>query len=98
LRIQVPEALCRGALASCENGAPFERIDPNGKITEVGFLEPLGGATSGHRTGLQAFRAAIQACVIPTIYGRRRARLRPRRVPTPPNATTAALLRDFSAR
>jgi hypothetical protein len=34
------------ALASYENGTRFKRIDSNGKISEVGFFEPLGGATS----------------------------------------------------
>ena len=34
------------ALASYENGTRFKRIDPDGKITEVGFFEPLGGSTS----------------------------------------------------
>jgi len=34
------------ALASYENGTRIKRIAPNGKITEVGFFEPLGGSTS----------------------------------------------------
>jgi hypothetical protein len=34
------------ALASYENGTRFKQISSKGKITEVGFFEPLGGATS----------------------------------------------------
>jgi hypothetical protein len=34
------------ALASYENGTRFEQIGADGTITEVGFFEPLGGATS----------------------------------------------------
>jgi hypothetical protein len=34
------------ALASYENGTRFKRVDSDGKISEVGFFEPLGGATS----------------------------------------------------
>jgi hypothetical protein len=34
------------ALASYENGTRFEWISRTGKITEVGYFEPLGGATS----------------------------------------------------
>lgn len=34
------------ALAQYENGVKFERVESNGKITEVGFFLPLGGATS----------------------------------------------------
>ena len=34
------------ALASYENGTRFLRIDPDGKIHQVGFFEPLGGSTS----------------------------------------------------
>jgi hypothetical protein len=45
-----PQASFKGggvvALAAYENGTRFERIAPDGKITEVGFFEPLGGGTS----------------------------------------------------
>ena len=34
------------AMASYENGTRFKKIDPDGKISEVGFFEPLGGSTS----------------------------------------------------
>jgi len=34
------------AMASYENGTRFKRIDSAGKISEAGFFEPLGGATS----------------------------------------------------
>jgi hypothetical protein len=34
------------ALASYENGTRFKKIAPDGKISEVGYFEPLGGATS----------------------------------------------------
>lgn len=34
------------ALASYENGTRFEQVSPTGKIQEVGFFEPLQGATS----------------------------------------------------
>jgi hypothetical protein len=34
------------AMASYENGTRFLKIGKDGKITEVGFFEPLGGATS----------------------------------------------------
>lgn len=34
------------ALASYENGTRFKRIAADGKITEVGFFEPIKGATS----------------------------------------------------
>jgi LVIVD repeat len=34
------------AMASYENGTRFLRIASDGKISEVGFFEPLGGATS----------------------------------------------------
>jgi len=34
------------ALASYENGTRIKRISSSGKITEVGFFEPLGGSTS----------------------------------------------------
>jgi hypothetical protein len=34
------------ALASYENGTRFEQIGADGKITEVGFFEPIGGSTS----------------------------------------------------
>jgi hypothetical protein len=34
------------AMASYENGTRFLQIGKDGKITEVGFFEPLGGATS----------------------------------------------------
>jgi hypothetical protein len=34
------------AMASYENGTRFKAIDSDGKISEVGFFEPLGGATS----------------------------------------------------
>lgn len=34
------------ALASYENGTRFKRVAADGKISEVGFFEPLGGATS----------------------------------------------------
>jgi hypothetical protein len=34
------------AMASYENGTRFKKISSKGKITEVGFFEPLGGATS----------------------------------------------------
>jgi hypothetical protein len=34
------------ALGAYENGTRFKRIGTDGKITEVGFYEPLGGATS----------------------------------------------------
>jgi len=34
------------ALASYENGTRIKRVSPTGKISEVGFFEPLGGSTS----------------------------------------------------
>ena len=34
------------AMASYENGTRFQKIGSDGQITEVGFFEPLGGATS----------------------------------------------------
>ncbi|MEA2179073.1 MAG: hypothetical protein QOG77_2370 [Solirubrobacteraceae bacterium] len=34
------------AMASYENGTRFQKIVADGQITEVGFFEPLGGATS----------------------------------------------------